>query len=62
MSEPAPLTYSVDEAAKAAGCGRDQIYTAIHAGDLAHVRFGRRIRVPIDALTDWLARLTTTAL
>jgi excisionase family DNA binding protein len=45
-----PLTYSVMEAAKALGVGRQGIYQLINSGGLDAVRIGRRILVPRHAL------------
>ena len=51
---PEPLTYTVEEAAAALGCGRDSMHRLVRQGDIPHVRFGRVIRIPRDALTAWL--------
>lgn len=51
---PEPLTYTVEEAAAALGCGRDSMHRLVRQGDIPHVRFGRVIRIPRQALAEWL--------
>jgi len=53
MPDPAPLTYTVEEAARALGCGRDTVYTLVHANQIPHLHLGRLIRIPRDALHAW---------
>ena len=43
-------TLSVNAAAKRFGIGLRAAYRAIHANQLPHLRFGRRIVVPLSAL------------
>lgn len=43
-------TYSVDEAAKLLGLGRNQAYEGVHRGEIPSVRVGKRILVPRVAL------------
>jgi excisionase family DNA binding protein len=50
-----PLTLSVPEAARALGISKNTAYTLIRTGRLPHVRLGTRIRIPHQALVDWLA-------
>jgi excisionase family DNA binding protein len=38
---------SVDEAAARLGCERKTIYGAIRAGEIPHIRIGRRLLIPI---------------
>jgi excisionase family DNA binding protein len=49
------LTLSVLEAASALGVGKNQIYEAIHRGEIPAVRIGKRLLVPIAALEQKLA-------
>lgn len=51
---PEPLTYTVEEAAAALGTGRDTIHALARSGGIPHVRFGRVIRIPREALAAWL--------
>ena len=49
------LTYTVAEAARLLGIGRNQAYQAIHAGQLPALRVGNRLLIPRDALERMLA-------
>jgi excisionase family DNA binding protein len=48
------LTLSVAEAASLLGVGRNHLYSLINEGQIPHVRFGRLIKIPREALEDWL--------
>ena len=48
------MTLSVEQAAQLLGVGRNQIYNMIHEGAFPHVRFGRKIRIPVASLEAWL--------
>lgn len=48
------LTLSVAEAAALLGVGRNHLYGLINEGQIPHVRFGRLIKIPKDALEEWL--------
>ncbi|MBR0946842.1 DNA-binding protein [Bradyrhizobium liaoningense] len=41
-----PLTYSVPEAGKRAGLGRNAAYAAARRGEIPIIRFGSKLRVP----------------
>lgn len=55
------LTYTVEEAGKLVGIGRNQAYEAARKGDLPTIKFGKRILVPRVALTAMLAKAGTQA-
>jgi excisionase family DNA binding protein len=44
------LTYTVEEAGRLLGVGRDSAYEAVRSGDIPSVRIGRRLLVPRCAL------------
>ena len=46
MPSDKPLSYSVKEAAKLLGIGRDLAYEGVHRGEIPVVRIGGRLRVP----------------
>jgi excisionase family DNA binding protein len=46
----ARLTYSVDEAAKVLGIGRNRAYEAASRGEIPTIRIGKRVLVPKAAL------------
>lgn len=48
------LTYTVEEAAAAIGAGRDHVYALVRSGQIPHLRFGRKIRIPITGLHEWV--------
>ncbi len=48
-------TYTVEEAARILGIGRNSAYEAIHRGEIPAIRIGRRVVVPRKALDDLLA-------
>ncbi|MCK1437070.1 hypothetical protein [Bradyrhizobium sp. 15] len=41
-----PLTYSIPEAGKRAGLGRNAAYAAARRGEIPIIRFGSKLRVP----------------
>jgi excisionase family DNA binding protein len=46
------------EAAKALGVSERSLWEWTHRGDVPHVRIGRTILYPVDALRNWLCRRT----
>ena len=52
------LLLRVDEAAKLLGIGRSKTYQLIARGELPHMRVGGSVRVPVEALRDWIRRRT----
>ena len=48
------MALSIDEAAKAAGVGRDTIYSAINSGTLVTAKIGKRRLIRPEALRQWL--------
>ena len=50
-----PATITVDEFAAQLGISRGLAYQAIHDGNVPHVRIGRRIIIPADAVERMLA-------
>jgi excisionase family DNA binding protein len=49
-----PQTVSVRGAAKIIGIGEFAAYRGIKDGSIPHLKFGRKIRVPLAALSEWL--------
>lgn len=47
-------TLTVEETAKVLGVGRNQVYAAIHQGDIPAIRLGRRFLIPIARLEEKL--------
>jgi excisionase family DNA binding protein len=48
------------EAAEAIGIGRSKLYELLASGDLPSIRIGGSVRVPVDALREWIARRQVT--
>jgi excisionase family DNA binding protein len=46
--------FKVEEAAKEAGIGLNQMYAAIHRGEVPSIKIGRRILVPRKAFLELL--------
>jgi excisionase family DNA binding protein len=51
-----PATYSVPEAGRIVGLGKNASYDAARSGQLPTLRFGRKIRVPRAALERMLGK------
>ncbi|MGH8972791.1 MAG: helix-turn-helix domain-containing protein [Acidimicrobiia bacterium] len=51
------LLLSIQEAGRALGIGRSKMYELIAAGELETVHIGRAVRVPVDAIEEFVARL-----
>jgi excisionase family DNA binding protein len=52
---PPKRTFTIQEAAKVLGIGRDQAYTAARLGQIPTIKIGRRLLVPVPALEKMLA-------
>ena len=52
-------TITVEEAATLLGIGRSAAYEAARRGQLPTRRLGKRLRVPVPALLDWLRHPTS---
>ena len=52
------LLLRAEEVARALGLGRSKVYELMATGNLPTVRIGRAVRVPADALRDWVAART----
>jgi len=50
------LVLTVEEAGRKLGLARQTAYSAIHTGQLPHIRIGRRILVPSASLDRLLAQ------
>jgi excisionase family DNA binding protein len=57
-SEMEKLLVKPSEAFKAMSIGRSTGYAMIASGELPSVRIGRAVRVPVDALKQWIERQT----
>ena len=55
------LLLRANQVARALGLSRSTIYAMMSGGTLPVVRVGRSVRVPRQALLDWVARKTTEA-
>jgi len=48
------LLITVEEAARRLGIGRSLAWRLVRSGELPSVRLGRLVRIPEQALADWL--------
>lgn len=55
MADNTKRTYSVEEAARLLGIGRNTAYDAVNRGEIPSIRIGRRLVIPRDALERMLA-------
>lgn len=55
LDDDLPPILTVEQAAEVLCISRGLAFTAVRTGDIPHVRLGRRILVPRDALRDMLA-------
>ena len=55
----ARVLLSVDEAAMALSMGRTFVYHLLMRGELASIKVGRRRRIPVSALHDFVSRQLT---
>ena len=56
-----PLVFTVSEVSRMLRCGRNTAYELIRRGELRSVRVGRSIRVPRNALLEFLAQAPNAA-
>ena len=56
------LVYTVEEAGKVLGIGRNKAYELARSGKMPVVPIGRQLRVPHQALMDWLNKEAAKAL
>lgn len=52
---PAASPYNVEDLASRLGISRISLYEAIRRGEVPHIRIGRRIVLPREAIDRWLA-------
>ena len=55
------LLLKPSEAASAINIGRSKVYEMLASGELPSIRVGSNIRVPIEALHDWIAAQRTSS-
>ncbi len=51
------VLWTVEQAAEAVGLGKTKVYELIASGELEAVRIGRARRVPVEAVTAYVAQL-----
>ena len=49
------LLLKPEEAAELIGVSRAKLYVLMNVGDVPSVRVGSRLRVPVEALREWIA-------
>jgi len=58
MSRMEKLLLRPVEAAEAIGIGRSKMYELLGSGAIPSIRIGSSVRVPVEALREWIARQT----
>lgn len=48
------------EAADVLGLGRSKVYELIASGELPSIRIGKSVRIPVEALRQWVVARATT--
>lgn len=54
--DPACVLLTVEQAARRLGVGRSTMYGLIAQGEVESIQIGHLRRIPVDALTDFVAR------
>ena len=54
--EDLPLTLTVEEASRILRVGRNTAYDLVRCGKLRSIKVGKQIRIPKQALQDYLSR------
>ena len=52
--ENLPVALCVDDLASVLGIGRNSVYALVRSGQIRSIRIGKQIRIPRDALRDFL--------
>ncbi len=63
MSEqvPAKLLYDIPEVASMLGLGRSHVYGYVMRGDLPSLKLGRRRKITVEAVREFIQRLQAEA-
>ena len=54
--EELPLTLRVEDLMPILGIGRNTAYELVRSGTIRSIRIGRQLRIPKDAIQDYLAQ------
>ena len=54
--EELPLTLRVEDLMPILGIGRNTTYELVRSGKIRSIRIGRQLRIPKDAIQDYLAQ------
>ena len=54
--EELPLTLRVEDLMSILGIGRNTAYELVRSGKIRSIRIGRQLRIPKDAIQDYLAQ------
>lgn len=54
--EKLPLTLRVEDLMPILGIGRNTAYELVRSGKIRSIRIGRQLRIPKDAIQDYLAQ------
>jgi len=54
LNEPNQLLLTIAEAGEIIRVGRTRMYALVASGAIPAVRIGRSVRIPVDALREWI--------
>ena len=60
MNGESTLVLTIEEAARRLGIGRTLMYSLVMSGEVESVTIGRLRRIPLECLTEYVARLRDT--
>ena len=61
MNGESTLVLTIEEAARRLGIGRTLMYSLVMSGEVESVTIGRLRRIPLECLTEYVARLRDTS-
>jgi excisionase family DNA binding protein len=57
VAEPIRLVLTIEQAARRLGIGRTLMYSLVMSGEVESVTIGRLRRIPVECLTEYVAKL-----
>ena len=58
-TQPTRLVLTIEQAARRLGIGRTLMYSLVTSGEVESVTIGRLRRIPVECLTEYVAKLRT---
>ena len=60
VTQPTRLVLTIEQAARRLGIGRTLMYSLVMTGEVESVTIGRLRRIPVECLTEYVAKLRAT--